>query len=198
MVERSGDLRDSKSIAIDMALAGASSKEIAKVTGFAIAQAAGIKSNAARGAYAARSTGASDLFVDSIVAETEGALETAFRFERDLQRALRANISQIDPGLKIIDGGKEQILPSGRIDILAEDADGNKVVIELKAGEADRDAIGQILSYMGDLAAASPAAAVKGIIVAGDFSSRAISAARMASSIRLLKYSYQFTFSTIS
>ena len=64
--------------------------------------------------------------------------------ERDLQNALRANISQLQEGLKVTDGGKERAVPSGRIDILAVASDGTHVVIELKAGVADRDAVGQI------------------------------------------------------
>jgi len=50
-------------------------------------------------------------------------------------------------------------------------------VIELKAGPADRDAMGQILSYIGDLIEASTR--VCGIVVAREFSSWAIAAARV-------------------
>jgi DNA-binding CsgD family transcriptional regulator len=44
-------------------------------------------------------------------AETEeviAAVETTFGLERDLQSALRNNIDQLEAGLKIADGGKEQ------------------------------------------------------------------------------------------
>jgi RecB family endonuclease NucS len=65
---------------------------------------------------------------------------------------LRANIEQLESGLSINDGGKEKIgLSRGRTDILAIDANKRTVVIELKAVTADRDAIAQILQYMGDL-----------------------------------------------
>jgi hypothetical protein len=83
----------------------------------------------------------------------EEAVELTFDIERDLQRVLRDNIEQLEPGLKITDGGKEKAVAAGRIDITAEDRNGVAVVIELKTGEADRPAIGQILAYMGDLAA---------------------------------------------
>ena len=79
------------------------------------------------------------------VAEVQDSIETTFALERDLQNALRTNISQLQDGLKIIDDGKERSVPSGRIDILAVAPDGTYVVVELKAGEADRDAVGQIL-----------------------------------------------------
>jgi hypothetical protein len=85
----------------------------------------------------------------SVEQQTVEAIETTFGLERDLQNALRANIEQLEEGLKISDGGKEQIVPSGRIDITAEDQRGARVIIELKAGTADRDAVGQVLSYKG-------------------------------------------------
>ena len=123
------------------------------------------------------------------------ALETTFGLERDLQRALRSNIEQLEPGLKITDGGNEQSVPSGRIDITAQDRSGANVVIELKAGEADRDAIGQVLSYMGD--SAGDGKPVRGILVAGDFSARAISAARAVHNLELKRYSFRFSFEPV-
>ena len=76
------------------------------------------------------------------------ALELTFSLERDLQRALRGNIAQLEPGLAIIDDGKEQTVSVGKIDITAQDQSGSTVVIELKAIPADREAIGQVLAYM--------------------------------------------------
>jgi len=92
--------------------------------------------------------------------------------------------------LAIIDGDHEQTVPAGRIDITARDKDGSTVVIELKAGLADRDVIGQIQSYMGD--PTDGAARVRGIVVAREFSSRAIAAARPAGKIRLVRYGFRF------
>lgn len=102
--------------------------------------------------------------------QVQGAIETTFGLERDLQMALLANLQQLERGL-FVDGGEEYKVPSGRIDILAKDSHGTPVVIELKAGTADRDAIGQILSYMGDLQTDNPLK-VRGIVVAGDFTPR--------------------------
>jgi len=39
--------------------------------------------------------------------------EARFRLERDLQKALRSNIQQLEAGLKIIDGGSEQSVGDG-------------------------------------------------------------------------------------
>ena len=114
--------------------------------------------------------------------------------ERDLQAALRDSIKQLDPNLDIVDGGTERSVASGFIDITAQSSDGAVVVIELKAGTARRDAIGQILSYMGDVAAEEPNR-VRGILVAGDFDNKARAAARVVPSLSLRRYSVVFEFS---
>ena len=113
--------------------------------------------------------------------------------ERDLQAALRDAIGQLEPGLDIIDGGAERSVASGFIDITAKATDGTVVVIELKAGTARRDAIGQILSYMGDVAA-EESNQVRGILVAGDFDNKARAAARVVTSLSLRRYRVSFEF----
>jgi endonuclease len=114
--------------------------------------------------------------------------------ERDLQKALRRNIAELELGLTIIDEGTERPVPSGYIDITARDADGAIVVIELKAGTADRGAIGQILSYMGDVAEEEQAP-VRGVLVAHDFDGKAQAAARMVPNLALRSYAVRFSFS---
>jgi RecB family endonuclease NucS len=116
--------------------------------------------------------------------------------ETELHKALRANIEQLEAGLKIIDGGKERTVPSGKIDITTEDRKGKTVVIELKSGMADRDAVGQIASYLGDIANGGPG--VRGILIAHEFSPRALAAARMISCLELRRYGYRFSFERIS
>ncbi len=135
--------------------------------------------------------------VAAVEAENEvaGAFDTAFGLERDLQLVLQRNIEQLELGLSVVDGDREQTVASGRIDITARDRDGTTIVIELKAGTADRDAIGQILSYMGDLRDSTPR--LRGIIVARDFSTRAIAAAREVPNIRLVRYGFRFSFDTV-
>lgn len=115
--------------------------------------------------------------------------------ERDMQAALRVEIGQLEPGLTIIDDGAERSVDSGFIDITARDAANAIVVIELKAGRAGRDAIGQILSYMGDIAAEEDGGKVRGILVASDFDGKAKAAAKMVPNLILRKYSVQFSFS---
>jgi hypothetical protein len=116
-----------------------------------------------------------------------------FRVESDLQRVLRANIEQLELGLKIIDGGRERVLETGRADIVAADIDQNHVVIELKVGVADDHAVTQIMRYMSELATNSRRP-VRGILVAGSFSRRAKSAAKRMPDLRLAEYKYKFVF----
>ena len=68
------------------------------------------------------------------------------------------------------------------------------MVIELKAGQATRDAVGQILSYMGDVSAEEPGGKVRGIIVASDFDQKTKAAARILPNLSLRRYSINFEF----
>jgi RecB family endonuclease NucS len=67
-------------------------------------------------------------------------------------------------------------------------------VIELKAGTVRRDAIGQVLSYMGDVAD-EESAEVRGILVAGEFDDKARAAARVVPGLSLRRYRVKFEFS---
>ncbi len=135
----------------------------------------------------------SDTLYEEEIAEAE---EITFGLERDLKLALRANIEQIEPGLKIIDKNRERTTDAGRIDITAEDTQGNIVIIELKAGTASPQVIAQVLAYMGAVAETDHKP-VRGILVAGDFHKRVILAARAVPNLQLKKYSFQFTFESV-
>jgi transposase-like protein len=87
---------------------GLSSTEIAQQVGVGKMVVAGYRASIARGRNAES---------EEIVA----AVETTFGLERDLQSALRGNIEQLETGLKITDGGKEQKVASGFIDVTAKD-----------------------------------------------------------------------------
>ncbi len=116
-----------------------------------------------------------------------------FGLERDLQKALRTNIQQLERGLRIVDGGVEKTVEAGRIDITAEDADGYMVIVELKAGTADLGSIAQLLSYIGSVSDDS-SRLVRGILVANDFHPRLIIAAKAVPNIKLIAYSIHFSF----
>ncbi len=117
-----------------------------------------------------------------------------FELERHLQTELRREIVQLEAGLAIIDDGSERSVESGFIDILARDTKGALVVIELKSGLARREAIGQIVGYMGDLMAEEPDTHVRGILVAADFDKSCQSGVRAISTLKLKRYRFSFTF----
>ncbi|MBI5300517.1 MAG: DUF1016 family protein [Chloroflexi bacterium] len=126
--------------------------------------------------------------------------EIAFSLEYDLENSLVANLSQIEKGLRLykergIVGQQVDAQAAGRIDLLAIDANNDLVVIELKAGEADRQVCGQIQAYMGwvkeNLAGEKK---VRGIIIANDFTARATYAAKVVPDLNLKKYNISFKF----
>jgi RecB family endonuclease NucS len=137
-----------------------------------------------------------ELEEDTNEAEIIEADEIMFGLERDLQIVLRANIEQLETGLRIIDEGKERVTEAGRIDITAVDRKGNVVIIELKAGDAQPKVISQVLSYM-TAVAESDNKPVRGILVAGRFHRQVILAARAVPNLIVKKYSFQFSFEDV-
>ncbi len=69
-----------------------------------------------------------------------------FGSERELSDQLMNDLSFIEPGLKAIK--KEDVFRKGIVDIIAEDAQSNLVVIEVKRREADFAAVMQLQRYM--------------------------------------------------
>jgi len=126
----------------------------------------------------------------------EEASEITFSLERDMQAALRKNIETLEKGLRIIDNGKERNIASGRIDITAQDKNKKTVVIELKAFTARPDVIAQTLAYM-QAVKEEDKTEVRGIIVASDFNDKVKLAARQILNLKLVKYSFQFNYSTV-
>ena len=111
-----------------------------------------------------------------------------------------ANLEQLETGLRLyteggITGQQVDTKVAGRIDLLAVDRNSDLVVLELKAEEADRQVCGQIQAYMGwvkeNLAGEKK---VRGIIVASDFTVRAIYAAKVVPGLSLKKYQISFRF----
>lgn len=124
----------------------------------------------------------------------EESPDRQFGLERDMQAALRLDLTQLEPGLRVADDGAERAVESGFIDITARDASGATVVIELKAGAAGQRAVAQLLSYMGDVSAEEEGGTVRGILVASSFDAKARAAARMVPNLLLRTYSVRFTF----
>jgi transposase-like protein len=165
-----------------------SSEEIADKMAVSPGTVRAIKANLTRGNYDPLGTPETDEVID--------ALEATFGLERDLQLALRSNIQQLEPGLEIVDGGKEFTTDAGRLDILAKDQNGATVVIELKAGTAVPEALTQLLAYMGVIGK-QESKPIRGILVAGDFHKRVIFAAKAVPNVQLRRYHFKFTFEAV-
>lgn len=140
----------------------------------------------------------SELDIETETAESivEEASEITFGLEKDLQAALRQNIETLEKGLTIIDNGKERSVGSGRIDITAQDKNKTTVVIELKAVDAKPEVVAQTLAYMQSVKEEYKTE-VRGIIVASGFHDKVKLAARQVSNLKLVKYSFQFNYTSI-
>jgi len=114
--------------------------------------------------------------------------------EKDMQAAIRQNISQIESGLRITDNGRERSVETGFIDITAEDSDSVPVVIELKTGVAGQRAVAQILSYIGSVIEEEGTDQVRGILIASEFDRKARAAAKVVPNLTLMRYQFSFQF----
>ncbi|MEK6636968.1 MAG: endonuclease NucS domain-containing protein [Pseudomonadota bacterium] len=110
-----------------------------------------------------------------------------FRYECELQEAVRRQLGQVEAGLVEADGGQERIVATGKIDVLARDLAGHFVVIELKAGPCPHGALEQVLAYSNDLEAET-GTPCRAILVAAQFSERIRAAAKRARDISLVTY----------
>lgn len=130
-------------------------------------------------------------WVLTMVDEAEESNKTKLSLESDIQDYLDGRLDKTELGLSIeseITGPKKEV-DSGEIDILAEDADGNLVVIEIKAGKARRAVLGQIKAYMADVIDnLSDTGDVKGIIIAEDFSQKLTRAMTLEEDVELYTY----------
>jgi RecB family endonuclease NucS len=127
-------------------------------------------------------------------AEIEDLVESSISLERDLESHLISNLSAIEAGLKYVD--RQVSTDVGRVDILAEAADGTRVVIEVKVGEAKDAAIGQIARYLGWFAALDKRAA-RGILIASEFPEGVRFAATAINRLALLSYQVRFSFERV-
>lgn len=126
--------------------------------------------------------------------ETSQAIEVTFGLEKDMQRALRLNLSQLEPGLQEIDSGVERKVDGGSIDILARDAQGKTVVIEIKSVASKPDAVAQVLHYMGAIAEEDGLEEIRGYLIAADHPKRVKWAAKAVPNLELRIYRINFGF----
>jgi len=86
---------------------------------------------------------------EGIEAEVEESIEASVSLERDLHSYLASRVNEIESGISLVENGIEYQTEAGRIDLLARDENNHLVVIELKAGKAKDNALGQLLGYIG-------------------------------------------------
>ncbi|MEN6626941.1 MAG: endonuclease NucS domain-containing protein [Candidatus Sumerlaeia bacterium] len=134
---------------------------------------------------------------DEAECEVQEIIDASLSLERDLHSYDASRVQEIEEGLVLVENGIEYQVEAGRIDLLARDAQGNRVVIEFKAGKAKDAALGQILGYMGCFAMGGPDP-VRGILVASDFEPRVVYAARALPNVKLVKYRVCFELLPIS
>ena len=101
---------------------------------------------------------------DEIITE-----EVNFTYERDLQDSLTRQIDKLFPEYTLFKDGVEYYIDGKRIDVLLENKLKNELlVIELKAGLAKKETLGQISEYMGKLKKKFNDKIINGIIIAGE------------------------------
>jgi hypothetical protein len=123
-------------------------------------------------------------------AETGGS---TFRIEREMHSAVRNQLAALEPGLREADGGFEITVPTGRIDILAEDGQGRLVVIELKVGICPTGALEQAQGYA-EAIEAREGRPVRAIVIARSFPDRVRAAARRMRDLELRTYEFLLQF----
>ena len=132
--------------------------------------------------------------------EIEDTIEASLSLEKDLHSYLAARIEKIEEGLSVVEDGVEFQTDAGRIDILARDNNDGLVIIELKAGKAKDNALGQILGYMGCISTSNDfqKSSVRGILIASGFEQRVVYAAKALPNLKLVKYQLSFEFQEIT
>lgn len=124
--------------------------------------------------------------------EPQGTSE--FAYETDLQHFLAQNLSLIEPVLSLYQEegitGVEFPVGTRRVDILAVDAEGNYVVIELKVSKGYDRVVGQLLRYMAWIKKyqAEPGQLVRGLIIAREISDDLLLACSQVDNARLYEY----------
>lgn len=120
-----------------------------------------------------------------------------FGVEREMQAAVRRQLSQIEQGLRADDAGFETTTATGRVDILARDQQGTLVAIELKAGPCTAGALEQVLGYAQALSD-ERAERVRAMLIASSFPDRIVAAAKRAADVQLFAYSFVMSFSPVA
>jgi hypothetical protein len=116
--------------------------------------------------------------------------------EAHIHDFLEANITALlEDGAKVIE--RESVLPFGRIDLLCEDGYGDLVAVEVKRGLVGRDAIGQLLAYLGGLRERNPDRHVRGVLVGETLDAAAAAALKAVPDLDFISYQVSFTLTPV-
>lgn len=149
----------------------------------------------------ARSIPLSEVVPQPFPGSAEPSDQSLSLLERDLQKFLARNLHLIEPGLKATPDYQleEYLTDVGRLDLFCLDGNGQYVVVELKAGLAGDDVIGQIAGYMAWVRGnVLGGAAARGIIVCRNATERTKVACRLIPGLRIKKYDITFTFEDLT
>ena len=135
--------------------------------------------------------------------EDDAAEDTGFAglalFELHLQDYLHRHWAEAFPGLALHGGdeGREFVTrdPSvGILDFLARDTAGDWVVVETKRARSDRQAVGQVLSYMGWVRErlCAEGESVRGVLIVGEVSDGLRMAVAAAPGLEVRRYEMSF------
>lgn len=137
---------------------------------------------------------------DLINEPSEDIYDIAFELEEQLRDFIASNIEKIPCNgmrLKLYKDGTEIQTEAGRIDILAENENGDLVVFELKRGRSPDHVIGQLTRYMGWIKEnIAQTKTVHGIIVAKSISKNLHYAKAAIPNVSLLEYEVSFKLNT--
>lgn len=89
---------------------------------------------------------------------------------------------------------REAQVAFGRIDLLCRCSRGDIVAIEVERGAADREAIGQLLAFIGELRRQGMNAHVRGVLVAAALNPAAEAALHATNDIEYFSYEMRFSF----
>jgi RecB family endonuclease NucS len=120
-----------------------------------------------------------------------------FAYETDLRDFLAKNLSKIESGLRLFEeeelNGVEYPVGGRYIDILAVDAKGGFVVIELKVSRGYDRTAGQLLRYMGWIKKnLADGKSVRGLIVAREITEDLKLAVSLIPDVQLVEYELNF------
>jgi RecB family endonuclease NucS len=144
--------------------------------------------------------------VESADSEDVAACENSseFAYEKDLKNYLAKNLTVLEPGLTLYEdedcNGIEFPVGGRFIDILAVDAKGHLVVIELKVSRGYDRVIGQLIRYMAWIRQnhADPGQNVRGIIVAREITSDLVLACSELKGVQLFEYRLAFSVKPVA